>query len=113
MTAETSRGWAGTLGAMVLIALAALIALLAGLAILFLLPATMVIVGFNFAELWSGSGVARWIALLWFPAAFLAALYVVVSGLETMDEPSVGRLARLLLVAIVTFFAFPPFWLPA
>jgi len=110
--AQEARSWGDAIGATLLKAAAALIVLVAGLAILFLLPATLVIVAMDFS-LWSPGGAAGWFALVWFPLAFAAALYGAVTGLDLIDRPSAGGVARLVGIVAATFFTFPPFWLPA
>jgi len=111
MTAEASRSWTEAAGAWLLIGVAGLLVLIAGLAILFVLPAALIFVAMAY-EIGPAAGIGNWFFFLWFPLAFAAAFYLLVAGLEAVNEPRLGIVSRMLGVAILAFFTFPPFLFP-
>ena len=111
MSAEVSRSWTEVAGAYALIGIAGLLVLIGGLAILFVLPAALIIVAMGY-EVGPASGVGNWLFFLWFPLAFAAAFYLLAAGFEAVKEPRLGIVARMLGVAVLAFFTFPPFLFP-
>lgn len=109
--AEATRSWVDATAAVLLIAGAGLLVLLAGLAIVFVLPIALVVVTMGF-EAGPAGGIGNWFFIPWFPLAFAAAFYLLVAGLEAVNEPRFGIVARMLGVAILAFFTFPPFLFP-
>jgi len=112
MTVEAASSWTEAAGAWLLIGVAGLLVLIAGLAILFVLPATLVIVAMGY-EVGPAAGVGNWLFFLWFPLAFAAAFYLLVAGFEAVNAPRFGIVSRMLGVALLAFFTFPPFLFPA
>ncbi len=96
----------GGIGALLLTLVAGLLVLLAGLTAALVLPMITVLTATG------ERGGAHWPVYLWVPFAFLAAIYSVVTGIQAMDEPRVGRIALLAGIAAAAFFSFPLFWLP-
>ena len=114
MTAEASRSWAEAAASILLKALAGLLVLVAGLAIVFVLPAALVIVAMGYpGEPAPAAGWGNWLFFAWFPLAFAGAVYTIVVGLQAMDEPSLGAVLKLVAVTLLVFFTFPPFLFPA
>jgi hypothetical protein len=114
MTAETSRSWAEAAMSGLLAALCGLFVLIAGLAIVFVLPAAMVIVAMGYpGDLAPAGGWGNWLFLAWFPLAFAGALYNIVIGLQAVDEPRLAAAFKLTAVTLLVFFTFPPFLFPA
>jgi hypothetical protein len=111
MMAEVARSWAGQAGAMLLMGVAALLVLIAGLAILFVLPAALIFVAMGY-EIGPAGGIGNWFFIPWFPLAFAVAFYLLVAGLEAVNEPRFGIVSRMVGVAILAFFTFPPFLFP-
>lgn len=112
MTAEVARPWSQIVGAYLLIGVAGLFVLVACLFILFVLPAALIIVVMGY-EVGPAEGIGNWFFAFWFPLAFAAAFYLLVAGVEAVSEPGVGIVARMLGVALLVFFTFPPFLFPA
>lgn len=111
--AEASRSWVETVASILLKTLAGLLVLIAGLAIVFVLPAALVIVAMGYpGEAAPAAGWGNWLFFAWFPLAFAAAAYTVVVGLQAVDEPSPGAVLKLVGVALLVFFTFPPFLFP-
>lgn len=78
--------------------------LVGGFAAVFVLPAIIVLTATGER---SGSS---WSIYVWASFAFLAAIWSVITGVQSLDDPRVGRIALLIAVAIIAFFSFPPFW---
>ena len=109
--AETTRSWAGQAGAMLLIGVAGLLVLIAGLAIVFVLPIALIFIAMGY-EVGPAAGIGNWFFIPWFPLAFAACFYLLVAGFEAVSEPRPGIVARMLGVALLAFFTFPPFLFP-
>ncbi len=92
-------------GALLLIVLAALLALVAGLVVVVVLPFVLVL------TIMGGTISPAWPIYLWIVVAFLAGIYTIRAGLAGTDDPRTGRILRLLGIALIAFFSFPPFWL--
>ena len=114
MSAEASRSWAETAVSILLMTFAGLLVLIAGLAIVFVLPAALVIVAMGYpGEAAPAIGWGNWLFFAWFPLAFAAAVYMIVVGLQAVDEPGLGAVLKLVAVTLLVFFTFPPFLFPA
>jgi hypothetical protein len=83
-----------------LIAMAAVLTLVGRLLSLILIPLTLiaVIAGVPALDL-SAEGLMTGVALLSFPAALTMSLYLAVSGLEVMNDPTWGGIGKLALLA--------------
>jgi len=93
-------------GALLLMVLAGLLVLLAGLSASLVLPMITVLTATG------ERGGASWPVYVWVPFVFLASVWLVVRGIQAMDDPRPGRIALLAGIALVSFFSFPLFWLP-
>lgn len=93
-------------GATTLRVLLWLFVLLAGLAVVLILPMILVLNAVG------GGRPGIWPLYVWVPVVFLASVYAVVSGLRAMADPRLRTVAALVVLAIIAFFSFPPFWLP-
>jgi len=114
MASEASRPWPEAAASILFMTLAGLLVLVAGLAVVFVLPAALVIVAMGYpGDLAPAGGWGNWLFLVWFPLAFAAAIYNIVTGLRAVDEPGLGAVLRLIAVTLLVFFTFPPFLFPA
>lgn len=111
MNADVRRSWAGAAGAYLLTGIAGLLVLIGGLAILFVLPAALIFVAMGY-EAGPASTAGNWLFFLWFPLAFAGAFYLLAAGFEAVSTPRLGIVSRMLGVAILAFFTFPPFLFP-
>lgn len=93
-----------TAGGRVLAVVAGLLVGLGGFAAALVLPTLTVLTAMG------EQAQASWPIYVWAPFAFLAALWLVIGGVQAMDEPHFGRVALLIGIAILAFFSFPPFW---
>ena len=93
-------------GATILRVLLWLFVLLAGLAVVLVLPMILVL------NATAGGRPGLWPLYVWLPIVFLASVYAVVSGVRAMPDPRLRTVLALLVLAILAFFSFPPFWLP-
>lgn len=109
--AEAARSWPGQAGAYALIGVAGLLVFLAGIGIVFVLPIALVFVAMGY-EIGPAAGIGNWFFIPWFPLAFAACFYLLVAGFEAVGTPRPGIVARMLGVAILAFFTFPPFLFP-
>ena len=111
MSAEAAHNWADQALAWLLVGVASLLVLIAGLAILFILPAGLIIVAMGY-DVGPASTAGNWLFFLWFPLAFAGAFYLIVAGLEAVNEPRLGIVSRMCGVVLLVFFTFPPFLFP-
>ncbi|HST35478.1 MAG TPA: hypothetical protein VLK25_02455 [Allosphingosinicella sp.] len=109
--AEAARSWPAQAGAMLLIGVAGLLVFMAGIAIVFVLPITLVFVAMGY-EIGPAAGIGNWFFILWFPLAFAACFYLLVAGFEAVSTPRLGIVSRMVGVALLAFFTFPPFLFP-
>ena len=83
-----------------------LFVLLAGLAVVLVLPMILVLNA-------TAGRPGLWPLYVWVPVVFLASVCAVVGGLRAMANPRLRTVAVLAALAILAFFTFPLFWLPA
>jgi hypothetical protein len=94
----------GGAGAFVQRLVIGLLILVAGFAAAFVLPAITVLTATG------ERGGASWPIYVWAPFVFLASIWSVIIGVQSLDDPRFRQIALLLGVALAAFFSFPPFW---
>src|SRR5687768_12347968 len=106
---------AGSLGIM---AVAAVITFVSGLMIFVMIGGVLFVGAMaldgprSVSQLGNGDPFYGWLLAAWSVAALLVAIHNAVSGLETMDDPTWDRLAKLIAFSALILATFPPVWFP-